>query len=84
MKNIWHVITLIPEYRGRLVIIIAASSILGIVGTAIPYLFKGIVDTVIRLSAHKLTFAQAQSTLAILILTFGGLRIATILFNAVL
>ncbi len=81
MKNIWHVITLIPEYRGRLVVIIAASSMLGIVGTAIPYLFKGIVDTVIRLSAHKLTFAQAQSTLAILILTFGGLRIATIIFN---
>ena len=84
MKNIWHIITLIPEYRGRLVIIVAASSMLGLVGTAIPYLFKGIVDTVIRLSAHKLSFAEAQSTLIILILTFGGLRIATILFNYLL
>jgi ABC-type multidrug transport system fused ATPase/permease subunit len=84
MKNIWHVITLIPEYRGRLVIIFAASSMLGLVGTAIPYLFKGIVDTVIRLSVHKLTFAQAQWTLVLLILTFGGLRIATILFNYLL
>lgn len=84
MRNIWHVITLIPEYRGRLAIIVAASSMLGLVGTAIPYLFKGIVDTVIRLAAHKLSFAAAQSTLIALILAFGGLRIATILFNYLL
>jgi ABC-type multidrug transport system fused ATPase/permease subunit len=84
MKSIWHIITLIPEYRGRLVVIFAASSLLGLSGTAVPYIFKGIVDTVLRLSAHRVDFAHAQSTLILLILAFAGLRIGTILFNTVL
>ncbi|CAN7547796.1 ABC transporter ATP-binding protein [Phenylobacterium sp. LjRoot219] len=59
MSNIWKVIQLIPEYRGRILALIASSAVLGLGATATPYIFRHIVDTVAGLHAHRVTPEQA-------------------------
>lgn len=79
MKNIWRIIKLIPEYKGRIVKVVAINTLLGLVGVAIPYLFKLIVDQVAGLAQ------QNQATnFRILAIYFGilvAIRFAMILFN---
>ncbi|TDU31703.1 ATP-binding cassette subfamily B protein [Panacagrimonas perspica] len=82
MKNIWRVIRFIPEYRGRVAGVLLVGAVMGLLGTATPYLYKAIVDVISKLLSGAVT--QAHATSAVLLLTgvFIALRIATVLFNA--
>jgi ABC-type multidrug transport system fused ATPase/permease subunit len=59
MNNIWKVIKLIPEYRGRIIALIISSAVLGLGATATPYIFRNIVNTVSELLAHRITAVEA-------------------------
>jgi len=82
MKNLWRTIQFIPEYRGRLVAVILVGTALGFIGTATPYIYKGVVDAISRLMAGSITFDQARSTVMWLLLLFLGLRLGVVIFTA--
>jgi len=83
MSNIWAIIKLIPEYRWRVAVIILASSVLGFAGTATPYLFKWIVDVIGKLLAHKISAADAQTSVVWTVVGFALLRLAFVAFSYV-
>ena len=81
MKNIWKVFTLIPEYRWQLAAITLSSTVIGFAGTATPYLFKDVVDTITKLAAHKFTVDEASHALILTIGAFALLRVLVIIFS---
>lgn len=82
MKYIWRVIQFIPEYRGRVVGVLLVGAVMGLLGTATPYLYKAIVDVVSRLISGKLTQEAAVDAALLLTGIFVALRVATVVFNA--
>lgn len=84
MKNIWRVITLIPEYNRRIAIIVAASAVVGLAGTAVPYLFRSIVNTIAGLLSHRITPEAAARAALLAIGLFAALRAAIVIFSYVL
>lgn len=81
MNNIWKVIKLIPEYRGRIIALIVSSAFLGLGATATPYIFRSIVNTVASLFSHKITEVQAITSALWALSIFAGIRILTTLFS---
>ncbi|MGF7151578.1 ABC-type multidrug transport system fused ATPase/permease subunit [Sphingomonas zeicaulis] len=84
MNNIWRIVTLIPEYRWRIAIIIAASAIIGLAGTATPYIFRHIVDAIAALLARRIDLSAAEAAVALALLGFVALRLAIVLFSYLL
>lgn len=82
MKNLWRTIQFIPEYRGRVVGVVIVGTILGFIGTATPYLYKGIVDAISRMLAGTISHEQATWTVTVLLITFFALRIGVVVFGA--
>ncbi|MEK1907224.1 MAG: ABC transporter ATP-binding protein, partial [Pseudomonas sp.] len=82
MRNLWRTIQLIPEYRGRVIGVIAVGTILGFIGTATPYLYKGIVDAIAQLLAGRITQQQATASVTFLLLLFFALRLGVVIFGA--
>ena len=82
MKNIWRTIQLIPEYRGRVIGVIAVGASLGFIGTATPYLYKNIVDVMSRLFAGKIGHEEASWNITILLSIFFALRLGIVVFSA--
>jgi ABC-type multidrug transport system fused ATPase/permease subunit len=82
MKNLWRVIQFIPEYRGRVVGVIVVGTLLGFIGTATPYIYKGIVDVISQLFSEKISFDSAAVSVTWLLVGFFSLRIGVVLFGA--
>ena len=82
MRNIWRTIRFIPEYRARILGIFAVGAVLGAIGTAVPYLFKHIVDVVAGLVAGRIAHDAAARSILWLVIGFVGLRLALVLFGA--
>jgi ABC-type multidrug transport system fused ATPase/permease subunit len=83
MKNLWRTIQFIPEYRGRVIAVVAVGTILGLIGTATPYLYKGVVDAISRMLAGSITQEQATWTVTLLVAMFFVLRIGVVVFGAI-
>jgi ABC-type multidrug transport system fused ATPase/permease subunit len=83
MKNLWRTIQYIPEYRGRMIGVIFVGTALGFIGTATPYIYKGIVDAISRLLAGTITFETASATVTWLLAGFFALRLGIVIFGAV-
>jgi ABC-type multidrug transport system fused ATPase/permease subunit len=82
MKNLWRVIQYIPEYRGRVFGVIMVGTFLGFIGTATPYIYKGIVDVISQLFSEKISFESAATSVTWLLVGFFALRIGVVLFGA--
>jgi ABC-type multidrug transport system fused ATPase/permease subunit len=78
VKNIWRAIRLIPEYRGRIAGVLAFGALTGLVGTAVPYIYKSVVDVIVSLAAGHATAAQASASVLTLLAAFFGVRAAGI------
>lgn len=81
MSNIWQVIKLIPEYRGRIISLIISSAVLGFAATATPWIFRSIVNTVAGLAAHRITHDEALKGAAIAVGAFAALRLLITVFG---
>ncbi len=82
MKNLWRTIQFIPEYRGRVIAVTLVGTVLGFIGTATPYLYKVIVDTISQLLTGKITHEQATWSVTLLLGVFFALRIGVVVFGA--
>ena len=82
MKNLWRAIHFIPEYRGRVVGVIAVGTALGLIGTATPYLYKSIVDVIARMLSGHVTHAEATWSVGLLLGVFLLLRLGVLVFGA--
>ncbi len=82
MKNLWRTIQFIPEYRAKLLGVILVGTALGLIGTATPYLYKGIVDQIAQLYAGRLALEDATRGVLLLLAVFFGLRLAVVVFGA--
>lgn len=83
MKNIWRTIQFIPEYRHRVIGVLAVGTILGLLGTATPYIYKGIVDAIASMLAGRITHADATWTVSTLVGVFFALRLGVVICGAV-
>jgi len=82
MKNLWRTIQFIPEYRGRVIAVTLVGTILGFIGTATPYLYKIIVDTISQLLTGAITREQATWSVTLLLGVFFALRVGVVVFGA--
>jgi ABC-type multidrug transport system fused ATPase/permease subunit len=82
MKNIWRIIQFIPEYRGRVVGVIAVGTVLGFIGTATPYLYKFIVDAISQMLSGSISKEEATTSVITLLLIFFVLRLGVVGFGA--
>jgi len=82
MKHLWRTIQFIPEYRGKLVGVILVGAVLGIVGTATPYLYKSIVDAIAQLLSGHISRTVAEERVLWLLVAFFGLRLTLVVFGA--
>lgn len=82
MKNLWRTIQFIPEYKGRVIGVIAVGTILGFINTATPYLYKGIVDAISQMLAGKITHEAATWSVTVLLALFFALRLGVVIFSA--
>lgn len=83
MANIWRVIRLIPEYRGRTLAVLAVSLTLGAIGAGTPYIYKHIVDVIAGLVREDLNAVQAGDAITSMIAVFIAMRLAVLIFNFV-
>lgn len=81
MNNIWQVVRLIPEYRGRLVGLVISSAVLGLGATATPYVFRHIVNVLADLNAHRITAEQGLVAAAWGVGAFAVIRLFVSLFG---
>lgn len=82
MRNLWRAIRYIPEYRGKVVGVMLVGTVLGLIGTVTPYIYKGVVDAIARLLAGTITFEAASATVTWLLAGFFSLRLGVVLFGA--
>ncbi len=82
MRNLWRIIQFIPEYRSRVAAVTAVGTVLGFIGTATPYFYKGIVDVISRMLAGKIDHDTAAAGLLTLLGGFFVLRLAVVIFSA--
>lgn len=82
MKNLWRTIQYIPEYRGRVVGVILVGTALGFIGTATPYIYKGIVDNISQMLSGRITFETASVAVGWLLAGFFSLRLGVVIFGA--
>ena len=82
MKNLWRTIRFIPEYRSRVIAVTAVGTVLGCIGTATPYFYKGIVDVISRMLAGTIGYDAAATGIALLLSGFFALRLGVVIFSA--
>jgi ABC-type multidrug transport system fused ATPase/permease subunit len=82
MKYLWRTIQFIPEYRSRVIAVTAVGTVLGCIGTATPYFYKGIVDVISRMLAGKINRDAAADSLILLLGGFFVLRLGVVIFSA--
>jgi subfamily B ATP-binding cassette protein MsbA len=82
MKYLWRTIRFIPEYRRRVIAVATVGTVLGFIGTATPYVYKGVVDIISRMLAGKIAHDAAASSLLTLLGGFFLLRVAVVIFSA--
>ena len=82
MKNIWRAIQQIPEYRGRIVGVLTFGALTGLVATAVPYIYKAVVDVVVTLAAGHATAGQSAARMLRLLGVFLAIRVASIVVAA--
>lgn len=82
MKYIWRSIQFIPEYRGRVVGVLAVGTMLGVIGAATPYLYKAIVDVIAAMLHGELRHEQAVWRVGLLVALFFVLRVGVVIFGA--
>jgi len=83
MKNLWRTIQFIPEYRGRVVGVVIVGTLLGFIGTATPYLYKAIVDTISKLFTGTIDYAQASWSVTLCLIIFFALRLGIVILGAI-
>jgi ABC-type multidrug transport system fused ATPase/permease subunit len=81
MQNIFALIRLIPGYRGRFIRVLLANVLLGLGAVVTPYLFKVIVDSIVRLAAHPLEASGAKSSVIGALIVLALIRIGSIIFG---
>ncbi len=81
MRNIWRVIQLIPEYRGRVVGVILVSLLTGSIAGLTPYIYKAVVDVIARLGRGALSPAAATSNIVLLVSALAVLRLFLLLLS---
>ena len=74
MNNIWRIIRLIPEYRGRVAAVMLVSTAVGAIGALTPYLYKHLVDLIASLLRGDLTRDAAGRAVLWSVIAFAGLR----------
>lgn len=82
MKNLWLAIQCIPEYKGRVIAVIAVGTILGFINTATPYLYKHIVDVIANMLAGRITHEAATWSVTVILGLFFALRMGVVIFTA--
>ncbi|WP_269533258.1 ABC transporter ATP-binding protein [Chitinimonas sp. BJYL2] len=82
MKNLWRTIQFIPEYRRRVIGVALVGTLVALIGTATPYLYKGIVDVIAHLLSGKVSHAEATWSITLLLGAFLLLRIGVVVFGA--
>ncbi|GAB3255905.1 ABC transporter ATP-binding protein [Chitinimonas naiadis] len=82
MKNLWRTIQFIPEYRGRVIGVTLVGTLIALIGTATPYLYKAVVDVISHLLTGKLDHADASWQITLLLGVFFALRIGVVVFGA--
>jgi ABC-type multidrug transport system fused ATPase/permease subunit len=82
MKNIWRAVQFIPEYRGRVVGVIAVGTVLGAIAVATPQLYKLVVDVLSQLLSGRIGYEAASDKIVVLIGGFFVLRLAVVIFTA--
>ncbi|HSC88036.1 MAG TPA: ABC transporter ATP-binding protein [Polyangiaceae bacterium] len=82
MQNIWRAIHFVPEYRGRVVRVLAATTVLAIIGVATPQIYKRIVDVLAKLLSGHASAAAATHEVALLVCAFLALRAGVVVFSA--
>ncbi len=82
MKNLWRTIQFIPEYRGRVVGVMLVGTIIAFIGTATPYIYKGIVDVISHLYSGSISYEKAVAHAGLLLALFFALRLGVVVFGA--
>lgn len=82
MKNIWRAFRFIPEYRGRMLGVVFVGTVLGAIGTGVPYLYKQIVDVIAGLLAGRIGQEAAVHSVIVLLAVFLTLRTIIVVFSA--
>ena len=81
MQNIWRILSLIPEYRSRIVRVILINAALSIFGLAFPFLFAQIVNAVVAAATHSVDIAGTTQKLINLLLAITVIRLAMVVFD---
>ena len=82
MKNIWRAVQFIPEYRGRVVGVIAVGTVLGAIAVGTPQLYKQVVDVLSQFLSGRIGYETASEKIVLLIGGFFVLRLAVVIFTA--
>lgn len=82
MQNIWKAIRFIPEYRGRVVRVALAATVLGLLGVGAPQIYKLLVDVLAKLLGGQISHANAAHDVGLLVLVFLTLRVGVVVFSA--
>jgi ABC-type multidrug transport system fused ATPase/permease subunit len=80
MKNIWRLLSLVPQFKKRLVLALGINSALGLVGLINPQLYKRVLDLVVEsvnLGASTEVIERAGIALALLL----GVGLLGVLFD---
>jgi ABC-type multidrug transport system fused ATPase/permease subunit len=83
MRSIWRAIRCIPEYRGRVVDVLAVGTVLAVIGTVTPQVYKMLVDVLSGMAAGRVSHEQGARRIAGLVLAFLVLRAAVVVFSAI-
>ncbi len=70
--------TLVPKNRAKIFLVVTMSGFLGLLGTAVPYLFRQLVDTIVVLRAHQISIEQAVESAIKIGAAFLLLRAASV------
>lgn len=79
MKNIWRVIGLLKELHGRIILVVAVTTVVGVGTLAVPYAFKLIVDEVTKAVSGSST-AAAEQIIKLLVI-IGLIELVILLFE---
>ena len=79
MKNIWRVIGLLKELHGRIILMVAVTTVVGVGTLAVPYAFKLIVDEVTK--AVTGSGAGATERIVQLLIILAGVQLVLLVFG---
>lgn len=82
MKHIWRAIQFIPEYKSRILAVMAVGTVLGGLAAGTPWLYKKIVDVVAALGRGQASVAEATHAIVILVAGVFVVRFVSVVFGA--